>query len=182
MNESRKKVLAVVLGLGITAIVMDRFVFGYATTGPSAAVAIPFQELSGVEVASSASEAIQDGDVQSTDVVTLANRLDSIAQEQQLCLSTVPNALQLPSGWGVSRRPGSVVTQLHPIEAFLSNHQLEAVVATHSGGCVIIGGQTIHVADQLDGFKLESVGQRSAVFVAGDQRVKLNLDPDQTNR
>ena len=182
MAESRKKILAVVLGLGMTAIVMDRFVLDYAATGPSAAVAIPVQELSGLRGSSLTSAAIQNGDVQSAGVSTLASRLNSIAEEQQLCLSNVPNVLLLPSGWRDRNRPGDIASPQRRVEAFLSNHQLEAVMTTQSGGCAIIDGQTVRIADQLDGFKLESVNHRSAVFVVGDQRVKLTLVAGPTGR
>jgi hypothetical protein len=70
-----------------------------------------------------------------------------------------------------SAGPAGVMTP----ENFRQQHELSAVMTGASNGVAMINKTPVRVGETISGYRLISVGSRSAVFQAGEQTVRLEL-------
>lgn len=68
------------------------------------------------------------------------------------------------------------------INNFVANTDLTATLQAGSNSMVIVDGRMIGLDDEIDGYRLVKVLERSAVFIKNKQRVILKIDKvDETN-
>ncbi len=173
MTPRKRKLYATLLGLGVIAVASDRlFVLpdeasaerppqGAVTPPPAGAVVEP----AAAPVSAAPKIAPR---------VTIANRLDQIAERAGLDPDNVRNAFRPPAGW-LETDTGPARPEKSPAERFREVHRLNAVMAGGREGYVIIDGRTLYIGQELDGFALVSVRERSAVLVSDRERIELKL-------
>ncbi len=169
----KHKVYATVLGLGLVALGVDR-----AFLGPKKASAreLPSQRLVATPTAPVAAVGVPVSTrTLSTPRMVIADRLDGVARSRGFDLGRVPDAFVPSSAWmpvepvAAGSGPGGPTTTIIPIP-----FELTAVMAG-ARGSAIINGEGMVVGDVLDGYKLVSVGQRSAVLGRAGHRIELTL-------
>ena len=117
----------------------------------------------------------------------LAQRLETIAKTRHLGTESVKDAFCPSSAWQGQDYPVEGPVNSHEVRAqrFVRQHQLEAVAMTPQGNIAIINGVCLRIAQRIEGFKLISVDNSSAVLVCDDIAVTLRLPaatPIATNR
>ena len=173
---TKHKVYGVVVVLGLGAIGVDRvFVLpsGAAAQRPSSASFAVVRSTS-----EGAAEVPPQASPLSTGRAAIAERLDQLAEQGGYDLERVPSAFARPTGWPEATQPVGKGAGLTNAAAFEQRHTLNAVMAAAGGGYAIINGRTLFIGQELDGFELILVSDRSAVFEANGTRAELVL-PDQ---
>lgn len=176
-----QKVYVCVFGLGAVALLADRVFFGAAAVAPEAAgaghqVAPPLRE--GTRELPLPLQADAPGPLVQED--TLADRVRAVAEASKLHLVDVRDAFSPSEALiGQLQKAGPRGSQQSKSEAFEQRHRLTAVMAGNAGGYAIVDGACVLIGQELEGFKLVSVGERSAVFQSKDAaRVELKLEGD----
>ncbi|MHC4427918.1 MAG: hypothetical protein ACYS0D_04850 [Planctomycetota bacterium] len=170
----KHKIAGALCVLGLVAVGVDRVFF---LPGPAAADRLPSQHYAAVERPSSSDETPEVAPVGSitTARAAIADRLDTVAQRRGFDLDRVPNAFAPPKSWLVEEvRPSSPSSRV-TAEMFEARHVLTGVMAAGDGGYAIIDGRTLFIGQELDGFELISVSERSAVLVSDGERTELML-------
>lgn len=184
MNRSRK-VLLTVLGLGLTALGVDRLFLG-GSTGPQTATAdVQASLMAAADSASAVTlRAAATPSPATSAGPTLAQRLLALAQDQNLDERASPQPVRdafSPSpawtGPGSSQadEPAQALA-VDPAAQFQKQHRLMAVVARRSGGLAVVDSRTIALGQSLDGFRLIQVRDDAAVFESSSgTRLELRL-------
>lgn len=165
----KRKIYVVILGLGLVALAIDRlFVLpGRAEARPSAvaqvadppdvpAPAVPADDASGPAAGAR---------------VTIADRLDALADLHEYDLTNLPNAFAPSSDWFAT----DVEPRVSTASRFLQEHTLNAVMASEGDGYAIINGKSLFIGHVIDGFMLVDVRPRSVVLESQGTRVELTL-------
>ena len=111
----------------------------------------------------------------STARAAIADRLEEVAATRRFDLQRVPNAFVPPKSWEVAQTRETVPAGRVAAETFELTHTLTGVMASGDGGYAIIDGKTLFMGQELDGFELIRVSQRSAVLESNGVRVELIL-------
>ncbi len=165
----RQKTLLATFFIGLAALVVDR-TFLRPQGGAAAASADPLAA-SDKQVSLVANIPVLEAQTGPTGVARRLNRLWS-DKEGNPESGRDPFALAAP--WYDKVEAGDSNT---PDEAalFVSGHQLTAVVIDPRGSYAVVNDHLLIPGQSLDGFKLVSVGNRSAVFEQGPRRAVLEL-------
>jgi hypothetical protein len=176
-SPMQRKVAFGVLGLALTALVVDRAVLGpegasaatpAVASAPAAVAAAPAAGARRTVIVGSASprssSALLDSRLK---VATGAAKWSS--EEVVASMRTSPSwAVDGPSAQGAEA------------ESFRQKHELKAIMSPKGAGdakrIALIGGRPYSAGEQIDGYTLVSVGTRSAVFESGATRVVLTLN------
>lgn len=189
MNLSRKQTTyALILGLGLGALLIDRLVLGGGQTGPedaAASVQAPSQSSAGAARPDPTSDRpVTAGLSAGRPAFTLAHDLKQIAQRQAIDPTDVRDAFRPAESWlppppTSSNTPGGTdkPDDLHvQAQAFKNAHQLFGVVASGPGGsAAIVNNRTVKPGQSISGFKLVELGPRSATFAKESVRVTLTI-------
>jgi len=176
----RQKTMVVVLGVGLAALAVDRFVLGGPESGPSQAqAASPDPGMGPSPLGAPAAPA-------ETDLLanSLATRLDTLRETMDLDLSATKDAFCPSESWLSDMRPADPVatssTEVKGLD-FGRKHQLNAVVTGGGGhGGAFIGDRFVRVGQVIDGFRLVKIGYRTATLENDGVEVVLKLkDPEQ---
>jgi hypothetical protein len=182
-----RKMYAAVLTLAAGALGVDQVMLSGENTGPAVASA----RVPGMSAGArpSAGAAAASFDVKQFDFKavslnrdnSLAFRLESLAESQQLALRDVTNPFEPSAQWQpkkavVQAQAGAPAQSAHP----LTKRKLLAVMTNARGGMAMIEGQPrpLQVGEMLDGLKLVSLDAMTATFEgeSGEQVVlKLQL-------
>lgn len=183
MKSSRERtILITVLGVAGLGLLIDRVVIGSDVTGPAQSSAGVIDSLD-MGLAQSTDPAL-DQILASSESggkapISFAQRLrtitDPVAQKDP---AQTRDAFSPGSGWG-----GTTTGNAEPsnnqgrqiAEAFQRDHVLEAVFLSGDKHCAVIGGQTLFVGQELDGFKLTAVHERRAIFQGRGVRVEIGI-------
>lgn len=179
LSTSRKAYL-VLLGLAVTAFLVDRLFLG----GPAAA---PQQARASVDAgradrtapaaqpqhppARAASEA---------DAQSLAHRLAALAGSEGFDPASVGDAFAPSKVWLSRPQAARAATQPSAAQRFPGAHRLTSVVLAGGRGWAIVDAKVVQIGQQLDGFTLVGLTHDRAVFQAGQDRVELKLHPETT--
>jgi hypothetical protein len=106
----------------------------------------------------------------------LAEQLRAAAARHKVQLMSIRNAFTPSPNWAGQDAPHRDPTE-DRIDAFRQTHRLAAVMVTRESSQAIINGNAVKVGQTLDGFVLESLSDKAAVFRSGKARVQLILDP-----
>ena len=180
MQKSRKKKIYVaVLAVVVAAFLFDRFLLGPVDARPEYAVAAPDRgEAPQRPAAGKSPAAPAPAGAAPKGSSSLANRLAELADEEDIDLARVLDAFRPSPAWVPQSRSDESLTAQRAKEAaaaFVKKHNLMAVMTGKGGGKAIIDGMCFQVGQQLDKFRLTSIGKRSVVFVWKDVRVELEL-------
>jgi len=161
----RQKVLVAVFVVGLAALLVDR-----VWLGPKAASA-GSSTGSGANASSAASSL---SSRVTPDKPNVTQRLDSLWAEREPNFADVRDPFCLPSSWsGVQKdSPGAAGD---PATGFAATHRLSAVLAEGRVSCALVDDRLLTPGQEIDGFKLVSVGDRFAVFEGRGARVVLKL-------
>ena len=178
MQKSKKRKIYVgILALAIAAFLADRFLLDPPESAPAAAVADSDVSVPRPKPAGPEPPAVADATKGSK---VLADLLTELAAAEKIDLTRAPrDAFSPSSAWAPQARkekPVAVRRERALAEAFVKKHDLMAVMTDKGGGGkAIINGMCFQVGQELDGFRLASVGKGSVVFVRESIRVELQL-------
>ena len=109
----------------------------------------------------------------------IADRLSAVAEARSLDLTDVGDAFKPSPSWFGD--DGTVQPQdLGGTAAarFVRSHRLMAVMAGGANGSAIVDDKCLFIGQQIDGFRLISVGDRNAVLESNGVRVELQLSQE----
>jgi len=107
----------------------------------------------------------------------LAQRMEQVARDQQLNLDEAHDVFHTPATWVKPAAPAQPDLQA----AFAAKHRLVALLKSSRGGIAVVAGQSrksLRIGQQMDGFTLVSIAERSAAFRSGSVAVELQLIDD----
>ncbi len=173
MNLTRKqKIYAVALTLAMALLVVDRTTQQGSISGPATSSASLVS--SPTSVKPTETEQVSPADAHRR---ALALRLDRLAQGAEID-DGFRDAFAVPQAWRALREAEKTQpTKPSRRGAFKDRRQLTAVMIVQGGGIAMIDGMAIRVGQSIDGYRLVSVGQRSAKFTSVTGTVELFL-PD----
>lgn len=171
MLTKQHKIYLGILGVAALGLVIDRTLLG-----PSEAVAESAEDL---VVTPSADEGFEhtSGTLPSSSD-SLAQKLLSIKAASHIDPLNVNNAFTPAWIASVTTATAQIDNQAILAEEFAATHRLTAVMGTGPGGYAIIDGKCLRVGQELDGMRLTSVGDRTAVFESGPLKVELQVQLD----
>jgi len=110
----------------------------------------------------------------------IADRLSAVAEARSLDLTDVRDAFELsPSWFGDDDGTGQPHDLGGTVAArFVRSHRLMAVMAGGADGSAIVDDKCLFIGQQIDGFRLISVGDRNAVLESNGVRVELQLSEE----
>ncbi|MEX0654498.1 MAG: hypothetical protein WD534_14780 [Phycisphaeraceae bacterium] len=176
----QRKVLAAILGTGLMALGVDRFVLESSATTPQAASAVaPAVDTPSVQeqALDLAREALDESNVSQR--ASLADRLNETARQHALPDRPHRDAFAPSATWTDAIAPTEPVEAVDDDRArrFKQNHALNAVMTPGERGVVVVNGKPLRVGGQLDGFTLVSVQGQSATFEGPVGQVVLTIAP-----
>lgn len=188
MLTKRKRVLVVVLGAGIAALVADRAV-GYGPTGPSQAGAAMTPQSVALSESEPYSQSVQTNNTATLVDDSLATRLDNLRAKHCLVPSSARDAFCPSQPWLDELQPRKeeakhiAVTSSDEVRAqdFSRKHVLKAVVLVDGGGAAIIDDRYVPVGRKIDGFRLMSVDKHVAVLTFNTAQAILRMNMDEGN-
>jgi hypothetical protein len=104
----------------------------------------------------------------------VAGRLQSLWPSQDFSIEQTRDPFSLPASWSDKVGADSGKASSAPA-LFVATHQLAAVVIDGGESYVLVNDHFLVPGQYLDGFKLVSVGDRSAVFEQDGQQAVLEL-------
>jgi len=178
-NSRERTILIAVLSLAGGAFLVDRVFLGSDITGPAESSA---GVLGGFETVAPplADQVSKNDQVHSPGSTSeLAKRLREVSERSP---DTDPaqgrDAFTPAEDWSVGVSQVLTDNNTELVNQFLAKHHLNAVMIIGDRRCAMIDGRTLFVGQELDGYKLETIYERSAVFQGGGLRVKLGINSD----
>jgi hypothetical protein len=169
----RQQTLLCVLALGIVALVADRLTSGPASVQAARTPTNPPPAVAGADTVEAGPEVEA-----SIEAPPLLHRMRGLPEAGDFERVITIDAFRPPSSWIVPPVEEATPPEDESrAERFRRSHKLSAVLNGPAGECAVIGGRTILVGQQFDGFVLESVSSRSAVFRSEQFEVVLHM-PD----
>jgi hypothetical protein len=165
----RQKTLLAVFVVGLAALVVDR-TFLRPQGGAAAASASPFTP-SDEQVSPVANIPVLEPQAGPTG---LARRLDRLWPEKDVNPEQGRDPFSLASPW-YDNVDANNLRAPDEVALFIGGHQLTAVVIDPRGSYAVVNDRLLIPGQSLDGFRLVSVGNRSAVFEQGTRRAVLEL-------
>lgn len=171
--SKRQKVCVAVFAVASAGLVVDRTFLRSGTTSPSETSAAPVQVSSQISPETPPAAAnLPEKPVRES----VGERLERLSSSRELVLASVQDAFSLSETWMADyRRQANPEAHLTPAERFAKDHELKAVVVSGDASIAVVDEKCLFLEQELDGFRLISVGERSATFESGGQRVVLKL-------
>jgi hypothetical protein len=170
-NNAQRKVLLTLLAAAIAVLARDQLVRGPSNAQAERPTpAAPVAERSIPPLARTESE-------QPVDQQPLLHRMKALSEAADLDRIATLDAFKPPADWlpEVKLAEPLPTPEDQRVEQFKRHHKLSAVVTGPAGQCAVIAGRTLMVGQQLDGFVLVSIGDRSALFKMNDLEVVLSI-------
>lgn len=170
MNLSkRQKLLAAVFLVGLVGLVADRTILR-PQGGPAAA--------SAESLPASPRAAVSAGNVPAGDnapaPATVAERLNNLLAGPEMGMQELRDPFALPPSWsGTTTATGQKIPDATTV--FVRKHQLKAVFMQGEETCAQVDDTFLVPGQSVDGFKLVSVDQRTALFEHEGKQVTLEL-------
>lgn len=181
MNKQRA-ILAAVLGLGLTALSVDRLVLDSSQSGPQAAAASAFAPVPSSSTAGQALETarVALGEAEAAADESLAQRIAAVADEHGVLRLPVRDAFAPGDAWQSNVEPDEPEQRARDVELqqFARNHQLMAIMSAGDRGVVVINGRPMRVGQQISGFLLVNVNHNTATFWRDGEQVSLKLNDE----
>lgn len=194
------KIYGAVLALAASAFGVDRLWLGpdpRGGAGPQSAAQAPAPPALPAERSRAGTRGGRGGGKEAPTAATspptrqkpLSARLLEVARAENLTADpgdgtvAVADAFKPSALWYPAPAAAPVAAQARPavpperLEEFRTHHRLTAVMRSARGGLALIGGKVYAPGQTIDGFTLDSVGERSAILRNGDATVELKIDP-----
>ena len=182
LNKQQKIYLGV-LAAALVALGADRLVLSSSVTGPetaSAELVVNQEPEQQQRVQQAADELSQPQEVR---VPMVTARLRRVRQSQQLSVIPAVDVFRPGAVWKSPDDSGGPdapsARKRQAIEQFVTAHPLTAVMRNGDGGYAIIGGQTVRLGHQIDGFTVTAIHDRSVELASGKLRIELTLEVDE---
>jgi len=170
--DKRQKKLVIAFVVGMAALFIDR----------------AFLRPQGGAKSASADYGSSDERVSSTDNLPIlasesprpqiAVRLESVWSGDNSDFARLRNPFSTPASW-LGVKVSSPKRTDKSLDAFAKRHQLTAVAGSGPTSYVLMGDEFLVVGQEIDGYRLVSIGQRSVVFERQGREVTLELGEDQ---
>jgi len=170
--SKRQRAFVAILALALGALIVDRAFLGSGSPVPDEAVA---GSSPAAAPPPSAPPRPPAGDAAGKPA--LADRLAELARAHELKTDEIRDAFRLSPAWLAECSPQPTgEPEPTPADRFAQAHRLTGVVVKGQAGIVLVDGGCVAIGQVLDGFRLVSVADNSAVFEANGQRVVLKLN------
>ena len=178
---TKHKVYGCVLVAGLSAFAADKTFFApsdaAAQDSSVSEYAMTMSSTSVLDAARRDLTAMADVPVEGSNI---ADRLLAVAEARSLDLTDVRDAFKLSPSWFGDDGTGQPQDLGGTAAAtFVRSHRLMAVMAGGPEGSAIVNDKCLFIGQQIDGFRLISVGARNAVLESNGVRVELELSQDQ---
>ena len=180
--STRHKFWIAVLGLGLTALAVDRFILPHdptsadAAASPAGAAALLVDRPSSPPPASPIPSPAPPAGAGNSD--SLAFLLRGICVHKRLNVATVRDAFSPPPAWTrQAEPPESKRAAPDWSRKFAGSHRLTGVMLAGRRSQALIDGKLVAIGQSVDGCKLIAVTTNSATFVREGTPVTLALDP-----
>lgn len=167
LSRERKVLLAVAL-LGVSSLLIDRFVLGSGQTDPDAAQAAVDAKAPAAAPAKAAYKASDPADAGSS----IAALLRSAEQAHPQLLEQSREGFKPSDQWLGETTVIEQDNGRDPVVVFTESHTLSAVM---NGRIAIVDGQAYRVGDLVDGFELVAVSRNTADFQRNHLMARLTL-------
>lgn len=179
-SHSHRKAYALILGLGLTGLAVDKLLLSDSGLGVPASA-------SAMSPAIRADAVIERLNLPAAEQRSLAARLDAIGRMIPDARTTVERSFDMSK---LTRpAPAVAIALAEPEEAtprvftpseaalFESRHRLEGLMVPRDGvgGVAIVSGRQVRIGDDVDGFRLVELQPRSAWFIGHGGAVVLQL-------
>jgi hypothetical protein len=200
MWTKSQKISAAVLGLAVVAFGVDRWVLSApegAADANSAAAAEEFvvARPAAATVASAPATNTTATVTSPAATMTLASRLNALGTARRFDFEPVGDAFRAAEDWfppeekpadapaPAAAEVSAAATPAKPVRpkidhaaVFTNRHTLTAVMSNKDGGQVILNGRIYVPGQQVDGFKLVTVGDGYATFTGRGTKVTLKVN------
>lgn len=181
MNRRRKHLYGLVIGIGLAAVVADRFM-GLGVTGEPAEA----DAAGGLVVNSEAAGAADDAGAIVAAAAPFPRSLPAAPSPQwsRDLFAVPPSALEafgiVVSETGAVQGPGADAAAVPSrAEQFIGRHRLSAVMINGSSRLVVLDDdQMIEIGQAMDGCTLTAVDDAAAVFDCGDGAARLEIESE----
>jgi hypothetical protein len=111
-----------------------------------------------------------------------ASRLKALAEAENLDGTDFRDAFVPAPSWLAQLKTPEpvvevVVQETNEAQEFAQRHTLTAVIVIAGGGGAVVNGKTVHVGEELDGFRLVRLTPTSALFQGAKDQVEVSLPP-----
>ena len=178
-----------VLGVAGLGLLADRVIIGSDVTGPaqSSAGVIDGFDPTLVDPVNVEIDPTHLSALTSDPGVSFAQRLREAVGDTTEKTATTDlsrNAFTPPQGWQTAS-PGQVGTTDNTssrlAREFQSKYTLEAVMVLGDKRYAVIGGQTLHIGQEVNGYKLTAVHERSATFERNGIKLEVGIATGSTS-
>lgn len=169
----RQKTFLAVLGLGLTALIVDRTLLTPLSAAGDEVVVAEANELQAV---AEQEQTISEPNYSGSDK-RLSDRLDAVWADRMFDPSSMRDAFGVPARWGEDRVPEAPGASAQPDVAveFMRAHTLKGVMLNEKGGCIRVDDLYLAQGEMLDGYTLVDIGEVSATFESDGRTVVLRL-------
>jgi len=171
-----RKILIGVLSAAGLCLLVDRVVLGSGLSGPAET------EAGVLDLSIDPSSLLITPDTiepaAAEPVSTLADRIRLATQSHSSGEPGGRDAFALPESWIIQDTSDTGPNGADPAElmrAFRDEHKLDAVLVTGDQRCAVVDGQTVYIGQEVGGYRLVSVSERSAQFQADGLVVSLMI-------
>ena len=172
-----RKVYAAVLTLAVTALTADKLFFGPPESQAAAPESLLISHNTLVQphgpVSARVAPAAEPTDPGHAASAALVERLRHVKEVEGLDVEHCADLFRAPASWAQAPQVGSTAKA-----DFLARHRLMAVLKSSHGGLAVLDGsdrKSVRVGQVIDGFRLTTVGERSATFESPGGKVELEL-------
>jgi hypothetical protein len=166
----RQRIAVCILAVAAAALVVDRAFLRPGDATPAEADAALSAALDELPCA-------LDSRTSAAEERTLAARLRDLSASEDPGSGDVRDAFRPSQAWlAVLFPPPPEAPPESKPESRKPVHRLTAVILDKNGDRAIVDGKCLHVGQEIDGVKLISVGQRSAILESRGTRVELKLE------
>jgi hypothetical protein len=179
MKTSRERTLLItVLGVAGLGLLIDRVIIGSDVTGPAQTSAGVIDSID-AGLAQPAGVLPEVSGESPVEVISFAQRLRSaVGSSVDTDPAACRDAFSPGTGWdvgglGVGPATDNKIREL--AQAFQGGHTLEAVLVSGDKRYAVVDGQTLYIGQELDGYRLAEVHERTAIFQARGIRVEIGI-------
>jgi len=175
--SKRQKILVVSLAVSLLALVYDRLQLGSNPIRPSPAAGSVIPDAPVAEPGAALPTAAG-ANSSKTPKSTLTDRLEDLAKARRLDGMDVRDAFRPPEGWMpriAVQHPTPPASEADKARRFAEEHPLKAILVGPGGSRAIVDDQCLRIGQELGGFELVSINNRSVVLVSNGVRVTLRL-------
>ena len=176
-----RKVIIGILGVALAGLAADRLFFSSGLTGPAEASAAAGE----FAVDASLEALVEEIDAEPALIpertesitATLAGQFEEYARQGSPDVTGLSDVFRPSDSWlQTSDAPDGVARTISAADEFGVSHTLSAVIMSRSNPGAVVNRQLITIGQEIDGFVLVSVNERSAIFEARDEQAILTLD------